>query len=161
MKTLAAICASNLLLVAPAIADMEEIGPGQELAKLVFGSIEARPNGLADMGEFTAFGNDIFVSMDADGSNTITFDEFTDWDFGFTFIAEDETQQRAYETAQMILFAFWDRDGDGDIDSSEYHKSMIADFRSADINGDAFLSEEEFLTGYIVNRAYRAALAGK
>ncbi len=38
---------------------------------------------------------------------------------------------------------------------------MIADFRSADIKDDAFLSEEEFLTGYIVNRAYRAAVAGK
>ena len=100
-------------------------------------------------------------SMDSDDDGNITPSEFKEWDFGFNFIAEDEGQQRAYDTAQKVLFAFWDRDGNGEISKSEYHKAMIADFRSADINDDAFLSEDEFLTGYVVVRAYRAAITGQ
>lgn len=160
MKTLTAICATSLLFAVPAFANMDEVGPGKELAKQIFDSIEDKADGLADMAEFSSFGNDIFVSMDTDENTSITFAEFKEWDFGFNFIAEDEGQQHAYETAQKILFAVWDGDGDGRIGKSEYHKAMIADFRNADINDDAFLSEEEFLKGYIVNRAYSAALAG-
>ena len=38
-------------------------------------------------------------------TSEITLDEFKEWDFGFVFIAEDEGQQRAFDTAQKILFA--------------------------------------------------------
>ena len=161
MRNFIITCTSSLLVTTAAIADSHAIGPGEELAKLVFGSIEDNEGGLADMGEFTSFGHEIFVSMDGNDDTKITFTEFTEWDFGFNFIAEDEGQQHAFETAQKILFAFWDEDGDGEISKSEYHKAMIADFQRADINGDAFLSEEEFLSGYIVNRAYRAAVTGQ
>lgn len=160
MKNAAIACATSLMISIPALADTNDIGPGQELAKLVFQSFEGADNGRADLGQFTDFGNDIFVSMDGDDDGNITLDEFKEWDFGFVFIAEDEGQQRAFDTAQKILFAFWDLDGDGQINGSEYHKSLIADFQRADINNDAFLSEEEFLRGYIVIRAYRAAVTG-
>jgi hypothetical protein len=160
MKNALIACAAGLLITSPSFAGTDDIGPGQELAKLIFGSIDSNSGGLADMGHFTAFGNDIFVSMDGNDDGKITLEEFQEWDFGFNFIAEDEGQQRAYDTAQKILFAVWDRDNNGEINGSEYHKSMTADFRRADINDDAFLSEDEFLQGYIVNRAYRAAVTG-
>ena len=35
---------------------------------------------------------------------------------------------------------------------------MVWDFRRADLDNDAFLTRDEFLTGYIVISAYRAAI---
>jgi len=56
--------------------------------------------------------------------------------------------------------ANWDHNADGKIDRREFHKSMVWDFRRADVNDDAFLTQEEFLRGYVVNVAYRAAITG-
>lgn len=134
--------------------------PGCELAETVFGSIEENPNGMIDMGEFVYFGESIFISMDSNKSSTVDFDEFTAWDFGFNFIAEERGQQRAYATAQKILFSFWDRNGNKEISRQEFHQSMSSDFRRADADNDAFLTREEFLLGYITNIAYRAAIEG-
>ncbi len=90
MKSLTATIALLLVFPIGAIAQSEEKTPGRDLAELVFGSIEANPEGAADMGEFVSFGQDIFVSMDYDESGSVDFKELTDWDFGFNFIAEDE-----------------------------------------------------------------------
>ncbi len=161
MKMLTATGALILALSGAALAQSDEPTPGRDLAELIYGSIEDNPEGAADMGEFVNFGQDIFVSMDYDESGSVDLKEFRDWDFGFNFIAEDEGQQRAYETAQKILFAFWDHDADGEIGRTEYHKSMITDFRRADTNDDAFLTRHEFLNGYVINLAYRAAITGQ
>ena len=161
MKTLTAICVLLLALPGGAMAQPDDTTPGRDLAELIYGSIEDNPNGEADMGEFVAFGEDIFISMDTDESSSVDPMEFMAWDFGFNFIAEDEGQQRAYETAQKVLFAFWDRDANGEISRTEYHNSMVADFRRADTNNDAFLSRDEFLSGHVINVAYRAAIIGQ
>lgn len=161
MKKLTAACALFLVLSGSAIAQSDSYGPGRELAEQVYGSIEDNPDGAADLGEFVKFGGDIFVSMDYDQNGSIDIDEFRSWDFGFDYIAEGEGQERAFETAQKIIFAIWDRDTDGSISQSEYQKSMASDFRRADTNDDAYLSRKEFLSGYIVVLAYRAAIVGK
>ncbi len=161
MKKLAMTCSLVLAASTAAMAQSDEIPPGRELAEIIFGSMEISPTGGADMGDFVSFGSDIFVSMDHDESGSVDLTEFTDWDFGFNFIAQDEGQQRAYETAQKIVFAVWDHDGDGDITQREYHKSMVSDFRRADTDDNAFLTRDEFLSGYVINVAYRAALTGK
>ena len=161
MKILTTAFAALLAFPVGALAQTDPPTPGRELAELVYGSFEDNPEGAADMGEFVSFGRDIFVSMDYDESRSIAFGEFTQWDFGFNFIAESEGQQRAYETAQRILFSFWDRDADGEISESEYHQSMISDFRRADTDNNALLTRDEFLSGYIINVAYRAAIIGQ
>lgn len=161
MRTLTATCVLLLTLPGASIAQSDDATPGRDLAELIYGSIEDNPNGAADMGEFINFGQDIFISMASNEDGSIDPVEFSAWDFGFNFIAEDEGQQRAYETAQKVLFAFWDRDANGEINRTEYHKSMVADFRRADTNGDAFLSRDEFLGGYVINVAYRAAIFGQ
>ncbi len=161
MKMLTATCALLLAVPATAMAQSDASTPGRELAELIFGSIEGNPEGTANIGEFVNFGQDIFVSMDYDDSGSVDTKEFTDWDFGFNFVAEDAGQNRAYETAQKILFAIWDHDADGQISRTEYHKSMVSDFRRADTNDDAFLTRDEFLSGYVINLAYRAAITGQ
>ena len=161
MKTLTATCALLLAIPGLVLAQSDEATPGRELAELIYGSFEENPEGAADMGEFVNFGEDIFISMDYDNSGSVDLGEFTDWDFGFNFIAVDEGQERAYETALKILFASWVHDGDGEIVRTEYHKSMVTDFRRADTNDDAFLTRDEFLNGYVINLAYRAAITGQ
>lgn len=161
MKKLAAVCALIFSSSAATVAQSEEMTPGRELAEIIFGSMEINPTAGADMGDFVSFGSDIFVSMDYDDSGSVHLKEFMGWDFGFNFIAEDEGKKRAYETAQKIVFAVWDHDGNGDVTQREYHKSMVSDFRRADTDDDALLSRNEFLNGYIINVAYRAALTGK
>lgn len=161
MKNLAPTCAFILALSAGTMAQSEEMTPDRELAEIIYGSMDISPTEGADMGEFIRFGSDIYVSMDHDDNGSVDLKEFTDWDFGFNFIAEDEGQQRAYETAQKIVFAVWDHDGDGEITEREYHKSMVTDFRRADTDDNAFLTRDEFLSGYLINIAYRAALTGK
>ena len=161
MKLLTATCSLLLALPLGAMAQSDAQTPGRDLAELIFGTIEDNPEGTADMGEFVNFGEDIFISMDYDEGGSVDLNEFTDWDFGFNFIAEDEGQQRAYQTAQKVVFSFWDHDADGEISRSEYHQSMISDFRRADTDNDAFLTRDEFLSGYIINVAYRAALVGE
>lgn len=158
MKIIATTLAAIAVSATAAVADMQAQGPGKELALRVFGSMEANQNGMIDMGDFTNFGKGIFTSMDADDNGSVTFDEFTAWDFGFNFIAEDAGVEDRYRVAQRILFSLWDRDADGEIGKSEYNRSMVDDFRRADLNNDAFLTEEEFTTAYIVGRAYRAAI---
>ena len=41
---------------------------------------------------------------------------------------------------------------------TEYRQSLSADFRRADFNNDAVLTEEEFLSGFSINVAARAAI---
>lgn len=161
MKNLTMGCAFVLALTGPALAEMEEKTPGRELSELIYGSMQEDPLGAIDIGEFVKFGNDIFVSMDSNDNGAIDFGEFTEWDFGFNFIAKDEGQRHAYEAAQKILFSFWDHNSNGEITKSEYHKSMVSDFGRADIDDDAFLTRDEFLNGYVINVAYRAAIIGQ
>lgn len=161
MKRLTLTCATILISIAATPTLSQDKTPGRELAERVFASIEANPNGMLDMGEFINFGRSIFTSMDGDDDETVTFEEFTGFDFGFDAIAKESGEERAYETAQKIVFAFWDRDGDGNISSSEYRTSMASDFERADVDNDALLTQDEFLRGYIINRAYRAALTGR
>lgn len=161
MNTLTKTFTLLLALSGPALAQSDATTPGRELAEVIFGSMENNPSGAIDMGEFINFGRDVFFSMDSDESGSVDPEEFTSWDFGFNFIAEDAGQERAYETAQKIIFANWDHDADGEISQSEYHKSMVWDFRRADIDDNALLTQQEYLRGYVVNVAYRAALSDR
>lgn len=147
------------LAVSPIVAFAETI-PGKELAQQVFGSIETNADGAVDLKGFTQIGDDIFVSMDANDDGSISFEEFSSWDFGFDYIAEENGKLPAFNTAKRIVFSYWDWNGDKEISREEYSKSVELDFHRADANGDAALTEDEFLQGYIVNLAYRAALTG-
>ncbi len=160
----AVVATSTFLLVASTMMAMAQgvsSTPGRDLAAMVFGTMEDNPDGLLDLGEFMAFGDLIFVSMDYDEDESVDYDEFIAWDFGFDVLAEETGQVRAFQTAQKILFALWDFDGDRHLSRSEHRKAMATDFARADRDGNALLSEDEFLRNYIVNLAFRAALTGR
>lgn len=155
MKTL--VLAACLPLLAT-VAMAEEQTEGRHLAELSFASIDDTGRGYVDMGQMEQTRQDIFVSMDADDSGKLTEDEMLAWGYGFQTVAEDENKQRAYETAMKIVFAFWDRDGNGEITEGEHRRAIIADIQRADLNGDAVLDKSEFFNGFSVMVATRIAL---
>lgn len=156
MKNFTTGLALVLLFASPVCA--EQISEGRALAELSFDSIDGSDKGYLHQGDMEAGRSDIFASMDADESNTIELDEFIGWGYGFENIAEDANKLAAYKTALKVVYSFWDRNGDGKITQTEHRKAVIRDFNRADINDDAILNKEEFIRGFSVLVAIRAAL---
>ncbi|WP_371169534.1 EF-hand domain-containing protein [Aliiroseovarius sp. 2305UL8-7] len=131
---------------------------GRNLAELSFASVDANGNGFIDMGENSNYGGDVFYSMDADDNGRLTEEEFLGWGFGYGSLAEESDKELAYRTALRVVFSFWDRDADGEITPTEHRKSLARDFQRADLDDDALLSESEYVRGFSVLVAIRAAL---
>ena len=146
------------LAVAPAVA-AQESNPGRDLAIAAFETLDTNQRGFVDIGQFDVHGRDIFASMDANENGRIDLDEFLQWDFGMRAVAEERDAVTAYEAALRVVHAFWDRDGDGEIDQDEHRYAVGVDFQRADIDSDDLLTKEEFLNGFTVMVAIRAALA--
>ncbi len=156
-KPLTVAVAVALASAHPVFADSHKT-EGRLTAELTFSAIDRNSNGYIHQGDLEAFRDDVFVSMDADENNSLTYAEFSAWDPGFSAMAEKEGKADAFVTATKIVFAFWDRNGDGKITTSEMRHAMNADFRRADLNDDAVLSQDEFLNGFTVIVAMKAAL---
>ena len=141
----------------PLHASAEET-EGRRLAELAFSSLDGGNRGFIDYGEFHSFSDEVFASMDNDQSAQISLSEFLAWDYGMRLAAEDAGREAAYETALRVVFAFWDRNGDGQVSKREHRQSLVFDFQRADSDNDAVLSREEFLSGFSVMVALRAAI---
>lgn len=151
------ITAASLIaaFAAPAAAQQSE---GRALAETVFSGIDSSGRGYLDQGQYLSFGRDVFTSMDADEDRELTLKEFMSWDYGMRGVAENAGREDAYETALRVVFSFWDRDGNGTIPSTEMNRSLKADFRRADLDENALMSKDEFLSGFSVMVALRAAI---
>lgn len=156
MKQILAYTVFMAALIAPAAA--LEKSEGRQLAELTFDSVDRHGKGYLHQGDMEATREDVFISIDADDSGSMELPEFLAWGFGFQNIAEEEDRQLAYNTALKVVFSFWDRNGDGKITESEHRKAMLADFDRADVNDNAVLEKGEFLNGFSVLVAIRAAL---
>lgn len=139
----------------PALAEESE---GRRLAELAFAGIDTADRGYIDQGEFSNFGTDVFISMDADEDGVLSLGEFMSWDYGMLPIAREAGREDAYDTALRVVFAFWDRDGDGVISRTEHRQSLMADFQRADTDNDALMTRDEFTSGFSVMVALRAAI---
>ena len=110
------------------------------------------------MGDIETYRDSVFAGMDTDTNGKVIYDEFSAWDPGFVFVAEDVGRKDAYTTASKIVFAFWDRNGDQELTDKEMRLSMSADFRRADLDDDGFLTQDEFIGGFPIIVAMRAAI---
>ena len=156
MRKTSLLIAAIALLAAP-LASAEET-EGRRLAGLAFDSLDRANRGFVDYGEFHNFGGDVFFSMDGDESGSLSLAEFLNWDYGMLPAAQEAGREEAYDTALRVVFAFWDRNGDGEISRTEHRQSLGLDFQRADTDNDALLTREEFLSGFSVMVALRAAI---
>jgi len=156
MKTMLTIVVIAIGLALPGYT--QETSEGRNLAELSFDSVDQNEDGYVDKRESNEFGGSVFVSMDDDNSGQLSEDEFLEWGYGFQNIAEEENKELAYRTALRVVFSFWDRDGNGEVSRPEQSHAAMQDFDRADLNGDALLSETEFIGGFSIMVAIRAAL---
>lgn len=145
------------LFAAPSMANQIKT-EGRQTAELTFAAIDRNENGFIHQGDLEAFRSDVFASMDTDENGELNYEEFSAWDPGFSAIAAKENKTDAYITATKIIFSVWDRNANDKISEPEMRFAMGADFRRADINDDALLSEDEFLHNFTIIVAMRAAL---
>jgi hypothetical protein len=147
-----------LLATAPLALAQTDKPEGRLTAELTFASIDAGDKGYVHLGDMEQFRASVFAGMDYDEDRKLSFDEFAAWDPGFSTIAEDEGKSDALTTAKKVVFAFWDRNGDGLISEPEMRFAVNADFRRADLDGSSTLTEDEFIKGFAIIVAMRAAL---
>ncbi|MEP0519361.1 MAG: hypothetical protein ABJO09_02235 [Hyphomicrobiales bacterium] len=145
------------ILTSPSLAETAKT-EGRETAELTFASIDRNSQGFIHQGDLEAFRSDVFASMDGDDNGRLTYPEFSAWDPGFSEIAAKENKSDAFVTATKIIFSIWDRNADDQITVSEMRFAMTADFRRADVNDDAVLSQDEFLKNFAIIVAMRAAV---
>ena len=131
---------------------------GRKLAELAFDTVDSQERGYLDMGQMVNFANLVHLSMDYDENSLVSLKEFMNWGFGMQNIAEDTNRMRAFNTALKVVYSFWDRNGDGQLSSSEHKKAIMSDFKRADLDGNGSLTKAEYLNGFSLNVAIRAAL---
>ena len=137
----------------------DDIGiEGKMLGETIFKSMDTSDLGEIHLGEIEEFRDSVFAGMDYDQNGKVTYEEFSSWDLGFRFVAEEVGRAEAYTTASKIVFAFWDRDGDRELTETEMRFAMSSDFRRADLDDDGLLTQNEFISGFPVIVAMRAAI---
>lgn len=128
------------------------------VAMRVFETLDTSGRDVIDLGQVDRFGRDVHVSMDGDQDGSVSGAEFAVWDPGFALIAEDTGRAEQHSVAMRVVFAFWDRDGDGMIRGPEMGYAINADFRRADLDNNGLLTPDEFTSGFAVISAARIAL---
>lgn len=163
MKLLSnSICAACCLALLPLVAtgetnDVSDV-EGRAVGETIFSSIDTSTRGMIHLGDLEEFRASVFAGMDFNDNGNVTYEEFSVWDPGFAPIAENVGRGDAYTTASKIVFAFWDLNGDGDLTQREMRLAMNADFRRADLSNDGLLTQDEFIGGFPIMVAMRAAI---
>ncbi|MCR9120948.1 MAG: hypothetical protein NXH91_01580 [Phyllobacteriaceae bacterium] len=158
MKPLSLTHALAIVVAAtPALAEQASTF-GREVAVVAFRAIDEDGKGHVHMGHMEQFRQGVFAGMDYDNDGRVDFEEFSARDIGFEEAAVEEGRPEAVVTARRILFAMWDRNGDGRLTQSEHRFALSQDFRRADIDDNSVLDQDEYLIGYSVNLVMRAAI---
>ena len=157
-RTFAWMMAGMSGLALGGVAFAQERLDAEAVSNIAFSSVDSSGNGYVHQGDAEAYRELVFVSMDADDNGVVSGEEFALWGYGLDLVSDDGSKQVAYDTAKRILFHYWDRDRDGALTPSEHRHAITLDFRRADLDDDALLSEEEFVDGLSAIAVIRSAL---
>lgn len=157
-KTFAATLLALGLFASSSSFAAQKTSEAKELAEMSFESARRDNKDHITLVEVEEFRNSLFLSMDQNDSNSLSFDEYFEWDYGFKLIAEQQGKQKEYLTALKIIFALWDLNGDQSLTNEEHKAAMVTDFKRSDLNNNAKLEKSEFLGAFSINIALRAAL---
>ena len=140
------ICSVLATSMSSHASDKDIVGAeGRLIGEAIFDMVDKSQNGKIHLGDIEAYRDDVFVGMDENEDGKVSYAEFSQWDPGFLYVAEQVGRQDAYTTASKIVFSFWDKNGDGVISVREMRLAMIADMERADQNDDAVLTIDEFI----------------
>ena len=133
VKWLALAAAAALVPLAAQAEDGSDLGiEGRKVGETLFETMDVAGRGKIHMGDLESFRSSVYAGMDYNDDRKVTYDEFAGWDPGFLFVAEGVGRKEAYTTASKIVFAFWDRNGNGELTEREMRFAMTADFRRAE-----------------------------
>lgn len=129
-----------------------------DVVMAAFSSSDSNQDGIIDADEVSAMANSMFLSMDYDDNQSVTFKEFQLWDFGLASTSEGEGQSVEFETGKRILFAIQDLDANGQMSAEEHLESLELGFARADRDESGAMSMEELASGFLPSIIFRAAL---
>lgn len=152
-----ALVAALCLIAAPVAAQTPDAARAQ--GELIAQAIDANSDSVIAPDEMAAYGTIVFDTLDIDADGILLRDETAAFRFGMTEIAEFRGRKQAYDTAQSIVFDIFDRDNDGEVTRNEHEHGFRRAFRFADLDEDGLLTMREYLEGFILNIAMRAALS--
>jgi hypothetical protein len=121
-------------------------------------SADLNRDGKITRGEIVRFADLVFLSMDANGDEALTFEEFRAWDPGYVALAERSGRAAALDAAKREVFGLRDLNGDGRLELDEHSVSSLYDFYKADADRNRSLSQREFLEEYRLVKEVRAAV---
>lgn len=134
-------------LLYPAVATAQQ--SGKKLSQVTFASADESRDGVLSFDEVTGMSQNIRLSMDTNDDGEIVREEFMEWDFGYSYLAQQDDNSEAYVAVKRVLFALSDLDGNGMISAKEERVNTFLRFNRADLNGDKALSEAEFLSAWM------------
>lgn len=121
---------------------------GRDLSDVHFADIDTSGIGLLDLGEVSAMAESIAYSADGDENDKISLDAFMALDFGYAYLADQEGAAEPYAAVKRVILAVPDLDGDMELDAREMRLGTRWSFERAGFDGNAMLTESEFLNGW-------------
>lgn len=114
----------------------------------IFRSADLNTGGKITRGEIVRFADFVFLSMDADGDEVLTFEEFRAWNPGYVALAERSGKATALNAAKQEVFRLRDLKGDGRLEHDENSVSSLDDYDKSDVDRNRSLSQRELLEEY-------------
>lgn len=154
-RTLAAlllgVCTSFSATVAfAASADMGSVDSG------FFKSVDLNNDGNISREELLHYTDQVFLSMDGNSDDTLTSEEFLEWDPGYLHLAEQMKKTEQLTAAKQAIYKTRDLNTDGTLEHDEFSTSTLYDFYKADTDKNRTLNQAEFLGEYSILKAVRA-----
>jgi Ca2+-binding EF-hand superfamily protein len=102
-------------------------------------------DGLIQKAELVSWRETVFLTMDADGDDALTREEYMAVQLGRG--ADPEARGPRYDemqAAKAAEFDAMDSNGDGSVPRDDFIAFVVTQFQEADANGDGALTAEEF-----------------
>jgi Ca2+-binding EF-hand superfamily protein len=123
-----------------------------------FASTDLNSDGKIARREVIHFVDLVFLSIDADGDETVTLEEFKAWDTGYLHAATAMDKTDAFDQAKEEVYQELDLNEDGTVEHDEMSAAALYYFYTADVDKSRFLDQEEFTQEFAVLKNLRAPL---
>ena len=131
-----------------------------DINRTAFDTIDVNGDGQLSHREIDQYRGLVMLSQDADDDGIVSFDEYMAWDMGWRAIAEARGSASSLRDARTAVFAFWDKDGNGQLSPAEQMMSQTTDFYTATGNTNRPLDFDSFAGRLRIIAEMNAALTG-